>query len=198
MLVVIGMLVSCVKCQEQKMSATENVTLFDRSFEKVLSRRKRFLVWRPGSNLLVRKKSLKIDKWGILRVEVWISCSQLTGSLVKPLAFPRPGGHNLILEWDIFYPLPDSWRIPKKPIPLPPPPPPETTTPEIVDYHDHDHDHGDHDPHGDIWMPDSGWAPDTDVLKNINGDDSADRRYWKGLKVRINKFPSPLLILSFN
>lgn len=51
--VVIGMLAACVKCQEQKMPATENVTIFDRSFEKVLSRRKRFLVWRPGSNLLV-------------------------------------------------------------------------------------------------------------------------------------------------
>lgn len=52
--VVIGMSVSCVKCQEQKMPAAENVTYFDRSFERVLSRRKRFFVWRPGSNLLVR------------------------------------------------------------------------------------------------------------------------------------------------
>lgn len=43
-----------VSCQEQKRNVTvENVTIFDRSFEKVLSRRKRFLVWRPGSNLLV-------------------------------------------------------------------------------------------------------------------------------------------------
>lgn len=52
--IVIGSVVACVKCLEEKMpSASENVTIFDRSFEKVLSRRKRFLVWRPGSNLLV-------------------------------------------------------------------------------------------------------------------------------------------------
>lgn len=57
-LLVIGMLVLCAKCQEQKMSSAENVTFYDRSFEKVLSRRKRFLVWRPGSNLLVSLQAL--------------------------------------------------------------------------------------------------------------------------------------------
>lgn len=51
--VVIGMSVSCVKCEREKMPLAENVTHFDRSFQKVLSRRKRFLLWRPGSNVLV-------------------------------------------------------------------------------------------------------------------------------------------------
>jgi hypothetical protein len=35
---------------------TQNVTEYDRSFQKVLSRRKRFLVYRPGSNVLVSVK----------------------------------------------------------------------------------------------------------------------------------------------
>lgn len=36
---------------------TQNVTKYDGSFfQKVLSRRKRFLVWRPGSNVLVSTK----------------------------------------------------------------------------------------------------------------------------------------------
>jgi len=53
-LIIIGMSLLCVKCQEQKLSASENVTIYDRSFHRVLSRRKRFLLWRPGSNVLVR------------------------------------------------------------------------------------------------------------------------------------------------
>ena len=53
-LIIIGMSLLCVKCQEQKLSASENVTVYDRSFHRVLSRRKRFLLWRPGSNVLVR------------------------------------------------------------------------------------------------------------------------------------------------
>lgn len=73
-------------------------------------------------------------------------------------------------------------------MPPSPPPPPETTTQEIIDYHDHHDDHGDYSNHGDthrdVWMPDNGWASDTDVLKNIGGENSADRRYWKNLRVR--------------
>lgn len=53
-LIIIGMSLLCVKCQEQKLSTAENVTVYDRSFHRVLSRRKRFLLWRPGSNVLVR------------------------------------------------------------------------------------------------------------------------------------------------
>ena len=40
-----------VECREEL--TTQNVTEYDRSFQKVLSRRKRFLVYRPGSNVLV-------------------------------------------------------------------------------------------------------------------------------------------------
>lgn len=85
----------------------------------------------------------------------------------------------MILEWDLFYPLPTTWRLPKKPTPSTTPPP-ETTTPEIVDYHDH---HDDHSHRDDVWMPNAGWADGTDVLQNIEDENSADRRYWNSLRV---------------
>lgn len=93
---------------------------------------------------------------------------QLTASLVKPLAFPRPGGHNLILEWDIFYPLPDTWRKPKKPTPPPPP-----TTTEVIETWDPHSGHS-----GEIWMPDGGW--DSDVIKTLSSGDEkpAEKRTW--------------------
>lgn len=107
--------------------------------------------------------------------------------MVKPLAFPKPGGHNLILEWDIFYPLPDSWRKPKLPTPKPPPPPPPTTTEEIIvwddphaDHHDHSDHHSDHSE--EAWMPEGGWQTD-DVLKNLADEKEAERRYWNKLPV---------------
>lgn len=96
----------------------------------------------------------------------------------------------MILEWDIFYPLPDSWRKPKKPTPKPPPPPPPpTTTEEIIVWDDPhaDHDHDDHsDHHSDhseeAWMPEGGWQTD-DVLKNLADEKEAERRYWNKLPV---------------
>lgn len=111
---------------------------------------------------------------------------QLTASLVKPLAFPRPTGHNLILEWDIFYPLPSSWHVPKPP---PPPTPPTTTTEaiEVFDPHDHDHDPHDHDhdhDSGTIWMPDSGWT--SDVVAKLK-DEPADKRFWNAPRVSHSK-----------
>ncbi|KAG5672415.1 hypothetical protein PVAND_002546 [Polypedilum vanderplanki] len=148
-LIVIGMSLLCVKCQEQKLSVTENVTVYDRSFHKVLSRRRRFLLWRPGSNVL------------------------LTASLVKPLAFRRPTGHNLIIEWDIFYPLPSSWRVPKKPKPKPPPPPPTTTELPIEPVESWTSPK-------EVWQPDGGWT--NDVIAQINADNqknAADRRIWQ-------------------
>lgn len=54
-----AVLLLSVKCLDQKLPSDQNVTTFDRSFEKVLSRRKRFLVWRPGSNLLVSFKDFE-------------------------------------------------------------------------------------------------------------------------------------------
>lgn len=86
--------------------------------------------------------------------------------MVKPLAFPRPGGHNLIIEWDIFYPLPSTWHLPKKPTPVPSP----TTTTEAIEVWDpHDHDSG------AIWMPGSGWT--SDVIEKLK-DEPAEKRYW--------------------
>lgn len=41
-----------VECREEL--TTQNVTEYDRSFQKVLSRKRRFLVFRAGSNVLVR------------------------------------------------------------------------------------------------------------------------------------------------
>lgn len=81
----------------------------------------------------------------------------------------------MILEWDIFYPLPSSWRKPKKPTPAPVPV--ETTTPEVEEHWDpHLDPHAGHP--GEIWMPSGGW--DSDVIKTLSdGDDKpADKRNW--------------------
>jgi hypothetical protein len=62
-LVVIVMSLSHVKCDNNKASTSlptadaRNVTQYDRSFHKLLSRRKRFLLWRPGSNVLVSSQA---------------------------------------------------------------------------------------------------------------------------------------------
>jgi hypothetical protein len=93
---------------------------------------------------------------------------------VKPLAFPRPGGHNLVLEWDIFYPLPSSWYKPTKPTKPVPKPEPTTAAPEVVESWNH---HGDHP--GEIWMPSGGWSSDSDVIKTLSeADDGGKRRVW--------------------
>ena len=94
---------------------------------------------------------------------------------MKPLVFPRPTGHNLIVELDIFYPLPDTWRKPVKKPPPPPPPPPE---------HHHHHEEiieswQGHDNHpGEIWMPPAGWNDPSNVIPNINDLKGGKRRNW--------------------
>lgn len=100
---------------------------------------------------------------------------------MKTLAFVTPGGHNLIIEWDIFYPLPTTWHIEKQHPPAPPPekdtdtsPPPTT---EMTDDSFEDHNHHS----GEIWVPPSGWSPDTDVIKSISDD---KRRIWSNSNVR--------------
>ncbi|CAH1728848.1 unnamed protein product [Chironomus riparius] len=127
-LIIIGMSLLCVKCQEQKLSASENVTVYDRSFNRVLSRRKRFLLWRPGSNVL-------------------------------------------ILEWDIFYPLPSSWRLPKKPEKIFPPPiiEPEIPIEPVESW----------SPPKEVWQPEGGWT--NDVIQEINEQNKniAGRRNWR-------------------
>lgn len=156
----------------------KNLKLSNRSieaFKKALKYATRITIMLPNLGTLIFQKLMQLIS------------PQLTASLVKPLAFPRPTGHNLILEWDIFYPLPSSWRVPKPP---PPPPPPTTTTEaiEVFDPHDHDHDphDHDHDPHdhdsGPIWMPDSGWT--SDVVEKLN-DDPAEKRFWNAPRVSL-------------
>lgn len=76
LLVVIGVLESCVQCQNENRTAAENVTFYDRSFEKVLSRRKRFLVWRPGSNVLVSEHYQ--SEWNF-KISVWSGAGIITG-----------------------------------------------------------------------------------------------------------------------
>ncbi|CRL05604.1 CLUMA_CG018668, isoform A [Clunio marinus] len=148
--IIIEVSLQCVMCQgRQENSPAQNVSYYERSFKKVLSRRKRFLVWRPGSNVL------------------------LTSSLAKPLAFEKPTGHNYIMEWDIFFPLPTSWRVPTKKPKTTTPPPTEETTLEVT------HSWDPHsDSTGEIWMPSSGWAPGTDVIKAISHGKEADKRLW--------------------
>lgn len=92
----------------------------------------------------------------------------------------------MILEWDIFYPLPSTWRKPKKPVPPPPPPPPppvepEKPLPEIIEDHHHDDSHSHHS--GEIWIPSGGWT--SDVVKTLSGydDNSADKRNWNRRQV---------------
>lgn len=101
---------------------------------------------------------------------------QLTASLVKPLAFPKPGGHNLALEWEIFYPLPSSWYKPTKPTKAPPKPEPTTPAPEVIESWNSHSDHS-----GEIWVPSGGWSSDSDVIKTLSDtDDGGRRRTWSG------------------
>lgn len=94
---------------------------------------------------------------------------------MKTLVFPRPSGHNLIIEWDIFYPLPATWHIDKKKKP----PAPPTTTPkeEIIETWD-EHKHP-----GEIWVPPSGWSPDTNVINSLS---DVKRRIWSESNVSWN------------
>uniref|UniRef100_A0A182U027 Uncharacterized protein n=1 Tax=Anopheles melas TaxID=34690 RepID=A0A182U027_9DIPT len=100
---------------------------------KLLSRRKRFLLFPPGANML------------------------LTASFGKGLVFRGTAGYVCIGELDMYYPLPDykyhasALKLgkiamyppePKKTAP-PPPPPPPPPAPTEPDHHDHHHDHHD-------------------------------------------------------
>jgi hypothetical protein len=108
---------------------------------------------------------------------------QLTASLVKTLAFVRPGGHALVCEWDIFYPLPNTWHIEKKKKP-PVPPPPTSPSPlpekEEVEEETNIESWDEHKHPGEIWVPSGGWSSDSDVIKSISDE---KRRVWSELNV---------------
>lgn len=73
----------------------------------------------------------------------------------------------MIIEWDIFYPLPSSWKVPKKPAP---PPPKVVTELPILPVESWT-------PPKEVWQPDGGWT--NDVIQQINDDNkklSASRR----------------------
>jgi hypothetical protein len=97
---------------------------------------------------------------------------------VKPLAFPRPSGHTLALEWDIFYPLPSSWYKPTKPTKAAQKPEPITPAPEIIEtWNPHGDPHSVHP--GEIWIPSGGWSSDSDVIKSLSeADTKGEKRIW--------------------
>ena len=131
--------------------------------EKVLSRRKRFLIFPPGANILV------------------------TGSLVKAMVWTSPKGFTQIFELDLFIPLPNRARFWQKPADhqgaAPPPPPP--TTPSAPPAND---DHQSHDPNGIHYAsPDEVSAyvkdhPDTFIPPGYNLPMTAMKKNWLGNK----------------
>jgi hypothetical protein len=78
-----------------------------------------------------------------------------------------------IIEWEIFYPLPSSWKVPKKPTPAPKIIPATSELPILpVESHTPPHE---------VWQPSGGWT--NDVIQQINDDNlksSAHRRIWQG------------------
>lgn len=110
---------------------------------------------------------------------------------MKALIVTKPTGINLIAEIDIFYPLPDKWRLPKhKPkIPLPPPPspPPPPPPPEHIISMD-DIQHFQHDHPGEVFMPPGGW--ENNIFDNLKSAPSmvAKEKYWEdNVNISTNK-----------
>ncbi|XP_050088640.1 uncharacterized protein LOC126572947 [Anopheles aquasalis] len=110
-------------------NVSDDVTSDHRPSTEVLRRKKRFLLFPPGANIL------------------------LTSSFGKGLVFQGPAGYAVIGEFDLYYPLPDykyqasALKLgkiamyppePKKKPPQPPPPPPPPMEPD-----DHGHEHHD-------------------------------------------------------
>ena len=84
--------------------------------------------------------------------------------MAKPLAYSRPRGQNLIIEWDIFFPLPSTWRQPQ--VQTKPPKPKKTTT--KIPFHEEIHEVESWTPPGEVWKPESGWK--NDIFAEINKD----------------------------
>lgn len=86
---------------------------------------------------------------------------------MKPLGFRRPTGQNLILEWDLFYPLITTWHQPE--VTLRPPTTTTTTTEQTVKPVES------WTSPNEVWQPDGGWT--NDVIAKINEDNQkASRR----------------------
>ncbi|XP_052890030.1 uncharacterized protein LOC128298321 [Anopheles moucheti] len=139
---------------------------------KHLTRKKRFLLFPPGANIL------------------------LTSSFGKGMVFRGPAGYVAIGELDLYYPLPDykyhasALRLggiamyppePKKP--APPPPPPAMPNPKKEE--DHHHDGGELSPaeveqylkdHPGTWVP-PGWGKER-ADWNANNLQYQSAPYW--------------------
>jgi hypothetical protein len=95
----------------------------------------------------------------------------------------------LVLEWDIFYPLPSSWYKPTKPTKAAPKPPDTTAAPIIETWDPQTDAHSNHP--GEIWMPSGGWSADSDVIKTLSdAGGKAERRVSSEVEVNfgIKKF----------
>ncbi|XP_055716472.1 uncharacterized protein LOC129810179 [Phlebotomus papatasi] len=75
---------SCINCTENPMKFTD-----------IVSRKKRYLIFLPGSTVIC------------------------TLSVVKAVVFTSPSGHNIVMEADFNYPLPDKVVLPQKKHPKP-------------------------------------------------------------------------------
>lgn len=97
-----------------------------RRFEKILHRKRRFLLFPPGAAIVVGIFGLICLTFRVLLILQPIRL-QTTLSFTKTLVPRSPSGINMIAECDIFYPLQNKisdWYPTTKP-PPPPPPPPE-------------------------------------------------------------------------
>lgn len=86
----------------------------------------------------------------------------------------------MVLEWDIFYPLPSTWYKPTTPTKAAPKPEPVAPAPEIIESWDaHGDPHSDHP--GEVWVPSGGWSSDSDVIKTLSeAETEGKRRTWSG------------------
>lgn len=114
----------------------------------------------------------------LLGIYLKIFSCQLTASLAKPLAFRRPAGHNLIIEWDLFYPLPTTWHQPE--VTLRPPTtakaPMTTTMKEIEAVESWTKPN-------EVWEPHGGWT--NDVIDKINEDNQKSSRRVDNVSSRV-------------
>ncbi|XP_053671755.1 uncharacterized protein LOC128721966 [Anopheles nili] len=163
------LLMLTVVCGELRAAFNES----DSVGSRVLSRRKRFLLFPPGSNIL------------------------LTSFFGKGLVFRGPAGYVVIGELDLYYPLPDykyhasALKLGKiamyPPEPKKPPPPAPPTTAKPAEHH---HDGGELTPaevqeylkaHPNTWIP-PGWGKeraDWNTYGAYGSEPGYDSGYWR-------------------
>lgn len=101
-------------------------------------------------------------------------------SNVKAIVITGPRGYNSVNEMDMFYPLPETWTIPKKkPLApattLKPEPPHEEFDPHAVYWSHQHHSESNFEPHHDsVWAPESGWK--NNIADTLNGFDSKEKQ----------------------